>query len=140
MARVTKNNSNFIKIINPLYAAYLPAAPFNFFAVFITLSPSEQYILLALHYLGIIAENCFIIPPQTFKPTMLDTRLKFSFSEKATKICTVFLMVLTLICKRQNHQKDCTNFCGLLRKGKLYILWLFPGLLTGFDRNRHLEN
>ena len=44
--------------------------------------------------------------------------LKFSFSEKATKICAICLMVL--LSKRQNHKADCANFGGLLRKAELY--------------------
>ena len=50
-------------------------------------------------------------------------RLKFSFSEKATKICTICLMLFTINyvhSKHQNHQADCTNFYGLLRKAELY--------------------
>ena len=26
-----------------------------------------------------------------------------------------------LILKRQNHEEDCANFCGLLKKAELYI-------------------
>ena len=37
--------------------------------------------------------------------------LKFSFSEKATKICAS---------KSQNHKDDYAHFCGLLRKAGLY--------------------
>ena len=36
--------------------------------------------------------------------------LKFSFSENATKICAIVLMVLTLLSKCQNHKDDCANF------------------------------
>ena len=42
-------------------------------------------------------------------------RLKFNFSEKATKICANYLCS-----KCQNHKTFCTNFCGLLRKAELY--------------------
>ena len=40
--------------------------------------------------------------------------LKFSFSEKTTKIS------YGLLSKRQNHLEDGANFCGLLRKAELY--------------------
>ena len=46
--------------------------------------------------------------------------LKFSFSEKVTKICAILLMVLHMLSKRKNHKGDCPNFCGLLRKAALY--------------------
>ena len=70
--------------------------------------------------------------------------VKFSFSEKATKIGAIFqgfditkyLMskpwgrffqilcvsqkVRTLLSKRQSHKDNCTTFCGLLRKAELY--------------------
>ena len=46
--------------------------------------------------------------------------IKFGFFEKATKICAIWLMVLTFT-KRQNHKEDCAIFCGLLRKAELYI-------------------
>ena len=39
--------------------------------------------------------------------------LKFSFFEKATKICTI------LLSKRQNHKEDGANICGFLRKAEL---------------------
>ena len=45
--------------------------------------------------------------------------IKFSFSEKATKMFAICLLVL--IFKRQNHKADCSNFCGLLRKAEFYI-------------------
>ena len=67
--------------------------------------------------------------------------VKFSFSEKATKIWAICLMVLTftaflrrpqkivqsalwfwrLLSKCQNHEEDFANFCGLLRKAELYV-------------------
>ena len=50
----------------------------------------------------------------------LQASLKFSFSEKATKICTICLMVLTFTNKCQNHKADSANFCGLFRKAELY--------------------
>ena len=28
-----------------------------------------------------------------------------------------------LLSKRQNHEEECSNFCGLLRKAELYVLW-----------------
>ena len=30
-----------------------------------------------------------------------------------------------LLNKRQNHEEDCANFCGLLRKAKLYEFCFF---------------
>ena len=44
------------------------------------------------------------------------TVVKFSFSEKATKICAI---CRNLLSKRQNHKADWANFCGLLRKTEL---------------------
>ena len=32
--------------------------------------------------------------------------IKFNFSEKATKICVIFVMVLKFLSKRQNHVVD----------------------------------
>ena len=46
--------------------------------------------------------------------------IKFSFSEKVTKIGTISSWFWHLLCKRQNHKADSTNFCGLLRKAELY--------------------
>ena len=46
--------------------------------------------------------------------------LKFMFSKKATKIDDIFTVDLTLCSKRQIDSKDFINFCGLLRKYKLY--------------------
>ena len=47
------------------------------------------------------------------------SQIKFSFSEKATKICAICLMVLLSKC--QNHKADCANSCGLLRKAELSL-------------------
>ena len=41
--------------------------------------------------------------------------IKFSFSEKATKIWVIFPIVLRFTV----NVKDCANFCGLLRKAEL---------------------
>jgi hypothetical protein len=49
--------------------------------------------------------------------------LKFSLSEKAKKICKIFLMVWTSKCS--NLEEDCTNYCALLRKAELYLYRLF---------------
>ena len=51
--------------------------------------------------------------------------IKFSFSEKATKISAILLMVLTfsVLSKRQNHKEDGANFFGLLRKAELYQMY-----------------
>ena len=46
--------------------------------------------------------------------------VKFMFSKKATKIDEIFTVDLTLCSKRQNDREDFFNFCGLLRKYKLY--------------------
>jgi hypothetical protein len=43
--------------------------------------------------------------------------VKFSFSEKAIKICKIFLGCLLSKCS--NHKEDCSNFCILLRKAEL---------------------
>ena len=49
--------------------------------------------------------------------------IKFSFSEKATKICSICLVLWfwRLLSKCQNHEAECANFCGLLRKAELYL-------------------
>ena len=55
------------------------------------------------------------------------TGLKFSFSEKATKIAVAKIGAISfivwsftfLLCKRPNHENDFANFCGLLRKAEL---------------------
>ena len=42
--------------------------------------------------------------------------LKFTFSEKATKIDKIFTVNLTLTTQRQINGEDLVNLCGLLRK------------------------
>ena len=49
--------------------------------------------------------------------------LKFMFSKKATKIEEIFTVDLTLCSKCQIDGEDFVNFCGLLRKHKLYNMW-----------------
>ena len=49
------------------------------------------------------------------------TTLKFSFSEKATKFAQSSSWFWRLLSKCQNHEDDCANSCGLLRKVELYI-------------------
>ena len=46
--------------------------------------------------------------------------IKFSFSEKATKFAKSSSWFWHLLSKRQNHEDDFANFCGLLRKAELY--------------------
>ena len=46
--------------------------------------------------------------------------IKFMFSQKASKIDEIFTVDLTLCSKRQIDSEDFVNFCGLLRKHKLY--------------------
>ena len=48
--------------------------------------------------------------------------VKFMFSKKATKIDEIFTVDLTLCKKCQMNCEDFVNFCGLLRKHKLYKL------------------
>ena len=36
-------------------------------------------------------------------------------------MCAIIIMVLKLLSKCQNHEDDCANFCGLLRKAELYV-------------------
>ena len=47
--------------------------------------------------------------------------LKFMFSKNATKIDKIFIVDLTLCSKYQIYGEDFVNFCGLLRKHKLYM-------------------
>ena len=43
--------------------------------------------------------------------------LKFSFSEKVTKICAILLMVLHMLSKRKNHKGDIAQiFVAFLEK------------------------
>ena len=76
-------------------------------------------------------------------------KLKFTFSEKATKIGKIFTVNLTVCSNRQIDDEDFVNFCGLLRKYELYQ-WistfdpvLFPkkfekwALLTPPDKAGH---
>ena len=69
------------------------------------------------------------LPPAP--PSHCFVLLKFSFSEKATKICAIFLVVLTFtkcqlfweyLSKCQNHEQECKIFCGLLKKAELYCV------------------
>ena len=46
-------------------------------------------------------------------------KVKFMFSEKATKIDKIFTVNLTLCSNRQIDCEDFVNFCGLLRKQEL---------------------
>ena len=46
--------------------------------------------------------------------------IKFTFSEKATKIDKIFTVNLTVCSNRQIDGEDFVNFCGLLRKHELY--------------------
>ena len=48
--------------------------------------------------------------------------LKFMFSKKAIKIDEIFTINLTLCSKCQIDGENFVNFCGLLRKHKLYCL------------------
>ena len=52
------------------------------------------------------------------------SKLKFTFSEKATKIDKIFTVNLTVCSNRQIDGEDFVNFCGLLRKHELYNLIL----------------
>jgi hypothetical protein len=47
--------------------------------------------------------------------------LKLIFSKKATKIDEIFTVDWTVITYCQIDGEDSANFCGLLRKPKLYI-------------------
>ena len=48
-------------------------------------------------------------------------QLKFTFSEKATKIEKIFTVYLTVCSNRQIDGEDFINYCGLLRKHELYL-------------------
>ena len=47
--------------------------------------------------------------------------VNFMFSKKATKIDEIFTVDLTLCSKCQINGEDFVNFCGLLRKHKLFF-------------------
>ena len=56
------------------------------------------------------------------KITRQQVEVKFSFSEEATRICAILLMVLTftyLFSNRQKNKEDGTNFCNFLKKAEL---------------------
>ena len=46
--------------------------------------------------------------------------IKFTFSEKATKIDKIFTVNLTVYSNHQINGEDFVNFCGLLKKHELY--------------------
>ena len=46
--------------------------------------------------------------------------LKFTFSEKATKIDKISTVILTVCSNGQINGEDFVNFCGLLRKHEFY--------------------
>ena len=48
--------------------------------------------------------------------------IKFTFSEKATKIDKIFTVNLTVCSNRQIDGEDFVNYCGLLRKHELIRL------------------
>ena len=50
--------------------------------------------------------------------------LKFSFSEKATKIWCNHPQGFEVTMQCQNLEADCTNFCGLLRTAELYQFFI----------------
>ena len=50
---------------------------------------------------------------------LLLTTVKFTFSEKATKIDKIFTVNLTVCSNPQIDGEDFVNFCGLLRKHEL---------------------
>ena len=49
-------------------------------------------------------------------------KVKLMFSKKAPKIQEIFAVDLTLCSKRQIDGEEVINFCGLLRKHKLYFV------------------
>ena len=55
-----------------------------------------------------------------FENYKLLTGLKFMFSKKAKKIDEIFTVDLTVTIYCQIDGEDYVNFCGLLRKRKLY--------------------
>ena len=59
--------------------------------------------------------------------------VKFTFSEKATKIDKIFTVNLTVCSNCQIDGEDFVNFCGLLRKYELYST--FDSFLASLDRN-----
>ena len=65
---------------------------------------------------------CTVLHFNYFPPVLQGVpTIKFMFSKKATKIETIFTINLTLCSKCQIHSEDYFNFCGLLRKHKLYV-------------------
>jgi hypothetical protein len=62
-------------------------------------------------------ENVFNVEMEV-KNESISYLVKLSFSEKAKKMCAIAFKVLKF--KRQNHEEDFANFCGLIRKAELY--------------------
>ena len=54
-----------------------------------------------------------------------DFSLKFTFSEKATKIDKIFTINLTVCSNRQIDGEDFFIFCGLLRKHELQMAFYY---------------
>ena len=54
--------------------------------------------------------------------------IKFSFPEKATKVCAICLMVLkqTLLSQRQDHKADCPNFVAFWEKLNFNEIFFLP--------------
>ena len=62
----------------------------------------------------------FILQHPNFRPGFEATHhsscIKDHFSEKAAKICPIFLMILMCKNKCQNHEEDCPDFVSFLEK------------------------
>ena len=68
----------------------------------------RQFQFMGLQYLIVFWQKCW------------SPKRKFSFSEKATKNCAISLIWFwRLLSKCQNHEADCANIHGLLRKADL---------------------
>ena len=70
---------------------------------------------------GLISESFSIWHKKGAKS---QSRVKLTFSKKATKIDKIFTVNLTVCSNCQIDGEDFVNFCGLLRKHKLYATTL----------------
>ena len=95
--------------------------------------------ILFLIFVDIIWTGTKSFPEKKIRKKL--NKLKFTFSEKATKIEKIFSVNLTVCSNRQIDGEDFVNFCGLLRKYELYNVDLRDELLllSLFDDSKNVN-
>ena len=58
-------------------------------------------------------------------PSMSQGLLSSAFLRRSQNFAQLSLWIWHLLSKLQNHEDDCANFCGLLRKTELYVQNIF---------------